>query len=211
MNGLTVYAPKGFSMRHSGKSRLWECRHHSAELLLIAVMIAFLSIPAWSQALPGYTLHAGDRIQVSVWREEQLQREIMIPPDGRFSFPLTGEIVAAGRTVPEIQSEMTEKLLKYIPEAVVTVSVTAIDGNRIYVIGQVNNPGSFVMNPRISVLQALSQAGGTTPFAAVNDIIVLRGTGAEQRVFRFRYNDVSHGRKLEQNITLESGDVVIVP
>ncbi len=198
-------------MRHSGKTRIWECRHQSAELLLIALMAALLATPAWSQEVPGYTLHAGDRIEVSVWREEELQREIMIPPDGRFSFPLAGEIVAAGRTVAEIQSEMTEKLMHYIPEAVVTVSVTAIDGNRIYVIGQVNNPGSFVMNPRINILQALSQAGGTTPFAAVNDIIVLRGAGAEQRVFKFRYNDVSRGRKLEQNITLESGDVVIVP
>ncbi len=198
-------------MQNSGETRLWACQTHLMELLLIAVMATLLAVPAWSQALPGYTLHAGDRIQVSVWREVELQREIMIPPDGRFSFPLTGEIVAAGRTVPEIQSEMTEKLLKYIPEAVVTISVTAIEGNRIYVIGQVNNPGSFVMNPRINVLQALSQAGGTTPFAAVNDIIVLRGAGAEQRVFRFRYNDVSHGKKLEQNITLESGDVVIVP
>ena len=198
-------------MRHSGKTRVWECRHHSAELLLIAAMAALLVAPAWSQALPGYTLHAGDRIEVSVWHEEEMQREIMIPPDGRFSFPLAGEIVAAGRTVAEIQSEMTEKLMHYIPEAVVTVSITGIDGNRIYVIGQVKNPGSFVMNPRINVLQALSQAQGTTPFAAVNDIIVLRGAGAEQRVFKFRYNDVSRGRKLEQNITLESGDVVIVP
>ncbi len=115
MNGLTVYAPKGFSMRHSGKTRLWECRQHSAGRLLIAVMAALLATPAWSQALPGYTLHAGDRIHVSVWQDVELQREIMIPPDGRFSFPLTGEIVAAGRTVPEIQSEMTEKMLKYNP------------------------------------------------------------------------------------------------
>ena len=198
-------------MRNSNKTRYWAGPTQSVDFLLIAALGAILVSPVWSQELYSYALHAGDRIEVSVWREEELQREIMIPPDGRFSFPLTGEIVAAGRTVAEIQSEMSKKLLRYIPEAVVTVSVTAIDGNRIYVIGQVNNPGSFVMNPRITVLQALSQAQGTTPFAAVNDIIVLRGTGAEQRVFRFRYNDVSRGRNLEQNITLESGDVVIVP
>jgi len=211
MNILTAYAPWEFSMRNRGKTRRWPGRIYSAELLLIAAIAALFAAPAMSQALAGYTLHAGDRIQVSVWREVELQREIMIPPDGRFSFPLTGEIIAAGRTVAEIQSDITEKLLKYIPEAVVTVSIAAIDGNRIYVIGQVNNPGSFVMNPRINVLQALSQARGTTPFAAVNDIIVVRGVGGEQRVFKFKYNDVSRGRNLEQNITLESGDVVIVP
>lgn len=180
--------------------------------ILGAAIAAAYSIPARSQSTTSsYTLHAGDQIEVSVWREEELQRAILIRPDGRFSFPLTGEIDAAGRTVNEIQSELTEKLTRYIPEAVVTVSVTGFGGNRIFVIGQVRNPGSFVMNPRLNILQALSQAGGTTPFASLNDIIVLRGSGAEQRVLSFRYNDVSRGRDLEQNVFLESGDVVIVP
>jgi polysaccharide export outer membrane protein len=124
---------------------------------------------------------------------------------------LTGEIVAARRTASEIQIEMAEKLAMFIPEAVVTVAVTGIDGNRVYVIGQVNNPGSFIMNPQISVLQALSLAGGTTPFAAVNEIIIIRGRGANQEVLRFGYNDISRGRNLAQNVQLESGDVVIVP
>jgi polysaccharide export outer membrane protein len=81
----------------------------------------------------------------------------------------------------------------------------------VYVIGQVNKPGAFVMNPQINVLQALSIAGGTTPFAAVNDIIVIRSSKTGQRVLPFRYNEVSKGRNLEQNVLLESGDVVIVP
>jgi polysaccharide export outer membrane protein len=79
------------------------------------------------------------------------------------------------------------------------------------VIGQVNRPGSYIMNPQISVLQALSLAGGTTAFAQVNDIIVIRGTGTDQEVLRFGYDNVSRGRALEQNVQLESGDVVIVP
>lgn len=183
----------------------------SMHFVLVVLMTVGIATPTRGQAIPGYTLHPGDVIEVSVWREEEMQREILIPPDGRLSFPLVGEIVAAGRTVSELQSEITEKLQTYIPEAVVTVSVVAIEGNRVYVIGQVNNPGSFVMNTRINVVQALSLAKGMTPFAAVNDIIVLRGSGAQQRVFRFRYNNVSRGRDLAQNITLESGDVVIVP
>jgi polysaccharide export outer membrane protein len=167
---------------------------------------------AFGQATaPSYTLQPGDKIEVSVWGEEQLQREVMIRPDGKFSFPLTGEVNAIGRTVADVQQEMTTKLVTYIPEAVVTVSVTGLAGNRVYVIGQVAKPGTYDMNPRINVLQALSLAGGTTPFAALNDIIIIRGNGRDQRVLRFAYDDIKRGRNLEQNIELDNGDVVIVP
>lgn len=177
-------------------------------LLATPLAIADETMP---QALPDYHLQPGDQIEVSVWGEEELQRIVLLRPDGKFAFPLAGEINAGGKTASEIQAELAEKLLVYIPEAVVTVSVTGIEGNQIYVIGQVQRPGSFVMNPRINVLQALSLAGGTTPFAALNNIIVIRGSGANQRVFHFAYNDITRGRNLDQNIQLESGDVVIVP
>ena len=179
-------------------------------ILLLAALLLFAG-EAVAQALPDYRLQPGDEIELSVWGEEELQRTAIIRPDGKFGYPLAGEIVAAGRTTAEIQTELTTKLSAYIPEAVVTISVTGIEGNRIYVIGQIQNPGSFVMNPTINVLQALSLAGGTTPFAALNDIIIIRGSGANQRVLRFAYKDIEKGRKLEQNIQLESGDVVIVP
>lgn len=158
-----------------------------------------------------YTLHAGDQIEVAVWKEPDLQRTVVIRPDGKFSFPLTGEITASGRTAASIKSEIETRLKAYIPEPVVTVSVTGIGGNQVYVIGQVTKPGAYVMNPQINILQALSIAGGATPFAALNDIIVIRSGKAGQRVMPFRYNEVSKGRNLEQNVLLESGDVVIVP
>ncbi len=180
-------------------------------LALLLAMIAIAPAAAWSQSLPGYALQAGDQVEISVWGEEELQRTVLVRPDGKFSFPLAGEIDAAGRSATDVETEITQKLLTYIPEAVVTVSVSGINGNRIYVIGQVNNPGSFVMNPQLSVLQALSLAGGTTAFASVNDIIVVRGRGSEQQALPFRYSDISRGRNLNQNIQLESGDVVIVP
>jgi len=183
-------------------------------VLLALVFFANASVltgSAWSQELADYTLQPGDELEVSVWGEEELQRHVLLRPDGKFSFPFTNEIVGTGRTVSQVQAEMTEKLRAYIPEAVVTVSVTATEGNRIYVIGQVDTPGSFVMNPRLSVLQALSLAGGLTAFAAVNDIIIIRGMGTNQRLLHFAYNEVSRGRNLEQNIQLESGDVIIVP
>ena len=164
-----------------------------------------------AQQLPDYLLNPGDELQISVWKEPDLTLKVIVRPDGKLSVPLAGEVVAAGRTIVQIQTDITSRLLKYIPEAVVTATLTGIDGNRAYVIGQVNKPGTFGMNPRLSVVQALSLAGGMTPFASVNDIIVLRGTGARQRVLRFKYGDVSKGKSLEQNVLLEAGDVVIVP
>lgn len=185
----------------------------AATLVLAGAMVGeIIAVPAAAQQpLADYTLQPGDEIDVSVWREEDLQRNLLIRPDGKFSFPLAGEIVAVNRTPAQIQAEITEKLLVYIPEAVVTITVTGINGNRIYVIGQVQRPGALVMNPQINVLQALSLAGGGTPFAALNNIFVVRGRGANQRTIPFRYDDVARGRNLEQNILLEAGDVLIVP
>ncbi len=178
----------------------------------MAVLLAFAA-PALAQqaAAPDYKLHAGDQLEVSVWKEMDLLRTVVVRPDGKFTFPLVGEVQAAGRSADQINTEVTTRLKKYIPEPVVTVSVTGIEGNRIYVIGQVLKPGAFTMNPQFTVLQAMSIAGGATPFAALNDIIILRGAGAAQKSLQFRYGDVSKGRNLEQNVLLEAGDVVIVP
>lgn len=175
---------------------------------------ALFSTSSWmanAQQPPDYKIHAGDEIEVSVWKEPDLLRKTIVRPDGKIGFPLTGEIVAAGRTATAIQGDVMGLLKKYIPEPVVTVSVTGLAGNQVYVIGQINKPGAYVMNPQINVMQALAIAGGTTAYAALNDIIVLRGSGAGQKKFEFRYGDVSKGRSLDQNIMLESGDVVVVP
>jgi polysaccharide export outer membrane protein len=158
-----------------------------------------------------YRLHAGDQLEVSVWQEEGLVRTLIVRPDGKFSFPLAGEVAAAGRTVAEVQADLESRLKKYIAEPVVTLTVTEVGGNRVYVIGQVTKPGAYVMNPSLSILQALSLAGGMTPFAKLDDIMIIRGTGSGQRVMPFRYGQVSGGRNLEQNVQLEGGDVVLVP
>jgi polysaccharide export outer membrane protein len=159
-----------------------------------------------------YLLHAGDKLEVSVWKETDLQKPtVVISPDGKFYLPLAGDFVAAGKTVAEVRQEIEDRLKKYIPEPVVTVGITEVGGNVAYVIGQVAKPGAFIMNPTLIVLQALSLAGGTTPFAKLNDIVIIRNGQGAQRSIRFRYGDVSAGKDLEQNISLESGDVVVVP
>ena len=158
-----------------------------------------------------YLVKAGDQLQVSVWKEEDLQLTVLVRPDGGFSFPLAGDVRAAGKTVDAIRQELGQKLTRFIPDPVVTVMVSQIGGNMIYVIGQVKEPGSYIMNPRIDVMQALSIAGGATPFASLNDIKILRRQGNRQTVRSFRYGDIEKGRNLEQNILLASGDVVVVP
>lgn len=158
-----------------------------------------------------YRINPGDSLEISVWKEEDLQKEVLIRPDGGFSFPLAGDMSAKGKTAVQIRDELASRLSRYIPDLVITVTVTGIEGNRIFVIGQVNDPGVFVMNPRLDVVQAMSLAGGTTPFASLKNIRILRRENGVQRAITFDYTDVSEGKELQQNILLQSGDVVVVP
>ena len=186
-----------------------------ATLFLIILMLVPDLVLAQEQeaksAVDAYEVQPGDILEISVWKEPELQREVLVRPDGAFSFPLSGEIDARNKTVNDLRLEVTARSSRYIPELVVTVTVVQINGNKVYVIGQVNQPGVFVVNPRVDVMQALSMAGGMTPFADVNDIRILRRQGGKQTAIGFRYDDVARGRALEQNIMLESGDVVVVP
>ena len=159
----------------------------------------------------GYLLRPGDILLVSVWKETDLQGEVLIRPDGGISFALAGELQAAGHTVAELTAMLGDRVHKYIPDAVVTVSVKTAAGNRVYVIGEVNHPGDFPLTGPLDVMQALSLAGGATAFADTNGIRVLRRTGTRQSSITFRYNDITHGRRLDQNILLQSGDTVVVP
>jgi polysaccharide biosynthesis/export protein len=162
-------------------------------------------------AAAGYRLQPGDTLQVTVWKETELQSEVLVRPDGGLSFPLAGDIEAAGHTADEVRKILQARLAKYIPDPVVTVAVKATAGSRIFVVGKVTRPGDFPLNRPIDVMQALSLAGGATPYADVDEIRVLRRTGDQQQVFRFRYDDVRRGRNLSQNILLHSGDTVVVP
>ena len=183
-------------------------------LYILGLILIFTgSATAQQVARPdqGYKILPGDVLQISVWGEEDLQGQVLVRPDGGISFPLCGDISAKNRSVVDLQDEIADRLSRYVSDPVVTVSVAEVLGNKVYVIGQVTRPGFFVVNPQVDVLQALTMAGGTTPFANGNDIKILRRTGERQEVIEFRYNDVINGRKLEQNIILQSGDIVIVP
>ena len=158
-----------------------------------------------------YRVLPGDVLSISVWREPELQGLVIIRPDGGFSFPLVGEVDARGKTLVDLQKIVRERISKLIPDAVVTVSVQEIKGNKVYVIGQVNKPGEFPVSRRIDVMQALSMAGGATAFAALSDITIIRRTESNQTVMPFRYPEVIRGKNVQQNILLEPGDIVVVP
>lgn len=160
---------------------------------------------------PGYFLGPEDVLLISVWKDEHLTREVVVRPDGMISFPLVGDVAAEGRTVEELRSDLARRLIKYIPAVNVTVAVTKVLSYKVYVVGRVTKPGEYLVGHYTDVLQALSLAGGLTPFAAENDIKVIRRVMGQQQVFLFRYSDVRKGRDLEQNILLQRGDVVMVP
>lgn len=159
----------------------------------------------------GFQVGPQDVLEILVWGEEDLQREVLVRPDGGLSFPLAGEIDAAGKTPSEIQREITARLKKFIPEPVVTVLVTEVASYKIYVLGQVNKAGEFQVGRYLDVAQALALAGGLTPFAAEDKIIILRRQGDKEIVIPFRFDQLKRGRDLESNIILRSGDVLVVP
>lgn len=158
-----------------------------------------------------YLIQPGDILQVMVWKEKDLQAELAVRPDGGMNFPLVGEIIASGKTVEQLQKEIATKLSKYVPDPVVTVVVKQSAGYKIYVVGKVNRPGEFVATRNMDVMQALSLAGGPTPYASVNKIKVLRRVNNELESIPFKYSRVEKGEDLEQNIVLQGGDVVVVP
>ncbi|HEY5703729.1 MAG TPA: polysaccharide biosynthesis/export family protein [Gammaproteobacteria bacterium] len=185
-----------------------------ASVLFIAPLTtAFADSPVVNQVVSGgeYEIGPEDLLDISVWKEKDLQKEVLVRPYGWITFPLVGNIQAKGKTALQLQEEITQWLKQYIPNPVVSVSVKKIAGYKIFVIGRVNKPGDYVVGRYIDVLQALSLAGGLTPFAEEGNIKIVRKENGKETILRFNYADVKKGRRLEQNITLQSGDVIIVP
>lgn len=158
-----------------------------------------------------YQIGPEDLLEIAVWREKDLQREVLVRPDGWLTFPLVGNVQAAGKTPLQLQTEITTRLKKYIPDPVVTVTVKKIQGLKVFVIGKVGKPGEYMVGRYVDVIQALTLAGGLTPFAKESDIRILRKQGGREQVIPFDYSAVKKGRNLEQNIQLKAGDVVMVP
>ncbi len=164
-----------------------------------------------SQKASRYRIQPGDALEVLVWKEPELSKELLVAPDGYVSFPLIGQVSAKGASVAEFQAELTKRLSDYIPEPSVTVVLMGVLGNKFYVLGKVNRPGEFAMSYPISVLQALSMAGGMSTYADTDKIRIIRKTNHGEQSIRFDYDEIVKGKGLEQNVQLQSGDVLLVP
>lgn len=160
---------------------------------------------------PGYRLGPEDLLSIAVWKDESLTREVLVRPDGMISFPLVGDLPAEGRSVEELRADLIRRLSPYLPDPTLSVMVSKINSTKVYVVGKVNRPGEYLIGSTIDVMQALSLAGGLTPYASENKIRILRREKGEQRTYLFRFGEVKKGEFLEQNILLQRGDVVIVP
>jgi len=180
---------------------------------VIMMNSALAQHPIGTSQPPGgeYEIGAEDLLEIMVWKEKDLQREVLVRPDGWITFPLVGNLQAKGKTAQQLQDEITTRLRKYIPDPNVSISVKKVAGYKIFIIGRVNKPGEFVVGRYIDVIQALTLAGGLTPFASQGNIKILRKENGKETVIPFDYSDVRKGRQLEQNIMLKSGDVIIVP
>ena len=195
-------------------------------VFFLFLLVFSLAVPAASEEAPRasgsssqasavrentYQIGPGDALEISVWKDESLNKEIFVPPDGIISYPLIGEIDVTRLTVPELRDNVMKKLGEYVPDATVTVMLLRANSLTAYVIGKVNKPGQFPINMDTNVMQILAMAGGLNPYAVPGKILVLRLKEGKTVALRFDYNEVKKGEGLEQNILLERGDVVVVP
>jgi polysaccharide export outer membrane protein len=182
-------------------------------LFLLVAVFAVFAVSSQAREAGDYKINAGDVLDIFVWNEETLSREVIVRPDGFISLPLAGEFRAGGQTPAQVSAAVTTALKEFLnDDPVVTVSLRAMNGNIIYVLGKVNRPGAFPVVTQVDVAQALAWAGGLNTFADENDIQVLRRLAdGSQQAMEFNYGQVKSGKKLESNIVLKSGDVVVVP
>ncbi len=203
--------------------------------ILILVLIALVQLSAQSFALssePGagtavpntktampapatgdadYLIGTEDVLQINVWKESDISGPVPVRPDGKISLPLVNDIKAAGLTPVQLASEISQRLKQFITEPHVTVIVTAMNSRRAYVMGQVTRQGVVPLVSNLTVLQALSSAGGPAQFANTKKIYILRTEGGEQKRLPFNYDAVIRGKNPEQNINLKPGDTIVVP
>jgi polysaccharide export outer membrane protein len=187
--------------------------HLSAKLFYSVFLAGFLisSAAVASESNELYKLSEGDILEVSVWGEESLKKEIRVLPDGSITFPLAGRVEVGGTTTPEAEKRITEKLKTYLPDPQVTVVISNTNGNLVYVIGKVLKSGPILLTSPLTVLQALSQAGGLDKFAEADELKVLRSTKNGSSVISVNYNNLIQGKALETNVLLKTGDTILVP
>jgi polysaccharide export outer membrane protein len=163
-----------------------------------------------SVAGPDYVIGANDMLHISVWKEPDLTESLPVRLDGKISLPLLNDVTAAGLTPTQLADSITTKLKKYIADPRVTVVVTAMNSQKIYVLGEVLHPGSTALQPHMTVLQALASSG-FTQFANTKGIYILRAENGKQQKIPVHYRALIKGEDIDQNLILKPGDTIVVP
>ena len=209
--GLAVFAlailmpGSALAQQNSGKAQ------KSDQVLLARTGPVAKTAPYSVTPNTNYVIGAEDLLDISVWKEPELTRTVPVRPDGKISLPLLNDIQAAGETPTQLSAQLAENLKRYVTDPQVTVIVTAINSQRIYLLGEVTRAGAYPLLPGMTVLQAISSAGGLTQYAHLQKIYVLREGDAGQTRLSFNYKEFLKGRNPEQNVALKVGDTIVVP
>ncbi len=158
-----------------------------------------------------YRMGPGDVLHISVWNNEELTLDVMVRPDGKISLPLIQDVTAAGLTAEELRSIIEVRLKEYLIEPVVTATVKEVNYPKFFIMGEINNPGTYPLREKISVLQAISLAGGFTEFASPRNIRLIRDNGSLRENIRINYYDLIKSGNQDKNLFLVPGDTVVVP
>ena len=163
------------------------------------------------QVGPEYVIGPADSLEINVWKENDLDAKVPVRPDGKISLPLLGDVTASGFTPTQLAADLSQRLKKYVDDPRVTVVVTAVNSRRIYIVGEVVRTGAYPLLGNMTVLQALSAAGGFSAFASLKNIYILRNQDGTQVKLPFNYKKVIKGENMQQNVQLRPGDTIVVP
>jgi polysaccharide export outer membrane protein len=176
-----------------------------------ATAVANNTVPKTAAADPNYVIGGQDVLDVSVWKEPELTRTVPVRPDGKISLPLLNDVQAAGLTPAQLAAQITESLKKFVTNPQVTVIISQINSQRIYILGEVTRAGAYPLLPDMTILQGLSSAGGFTQFANLRKIYMFRLENGKQVKYPFNYKNVVSGKASDENIVLKPGDTIVVP
>jgi polysaccharide biosynthesis/export protein len=204
--------------------RVWLVMVRSNRAVRVATawpLLALLCLPALGQAPAApaagdaersdYLIGPGDVLQLFVWKEPELTRELTVRIDGRVSVPLLGDVEAMGRTPAQLAADLSKRFTRFLEAPQVTLGVAQANSTRFFVLGQVNKPGDFPLTGRTTVLQGLALAGGFKEFAKTDSIVIIRREKGAETAVPFNYKRLESGKELAQNVALRPGDTVLVP
>lgn len=169
------------------------------------------AVPAAGTKLSEFIIGAGDELEISVLRHDDMRKTPTVDRSGKIMYPLVGDVQAAGKSLFALRDELTEKLARYLVNPVVTVEIVTIKSRNTMVLGEVRSPGYFVLETDISVLEGLAKAGGYTDDANIGNVLLVRKKGNEKTEMHLDLEKALSGEDPAANVTIESGDIIYVP